>query len=106
MTSTVTQKGGKMEKGSESVIALLVGELDIPIDVEHPNVSICEDEDSRSISAFQSGALIFEYLEDGHVESRHISYDSPSEMVRLMAFLECSELAAVESLDWHPGYIP
>ena len=104
MTFTITHRGGDMEEGWESMIPHLVEELDAPLDEEHPDVAVCDDETSWSLSAFQGGALVFENLEEDEIGPRHLPSVSRIEMVRLMTLLAQGRLGEVQSLDWRPGY--
>ncbi|MEU2155709.1 hypothetical protein ABZ532_11970 [Streptomyces sp. NPDC019396] len=104
MSITFTHRDGGMEDGTEDGIPSLVAELDGPIDDEHPDVSVTDDESSWTVSAFQDGALVFENLDDSDVQPRHLQNASRTEMIRVMAMLVRSDLAALEQLDWLPGY--
>ncbi|GAB2884988.1 hypothetical protein GCM10027074_61930 [Streptomyces deserti] len=101
---TFTHRGGDMDDGSEAGIPALVAELDGPLDDEHPDVSVTDDESSWSISAFQGGSLVFENLDDSEVEPRHLPQVSRAEMIRVMTLLARGDLTALEQLDWQPGY--
>lgn len=104
MSITFTHRGGEMDDGSQDGIPALVAELDGPIDDEHPDVSVADDESAWSISAFQGGSMVFENLDDSEVEPRHLPEVSRAEMIRVMRLLARGDLGSVEQLDWHPGY--
>ncbi|WP_171108555.1 MULTISPECIES: hypothetical protein [unclassified Streptomyces] len=104
MSITFTHRDGGMEDGTEADLAALIAELDGPVDEEHPDVAVTDDDSSWTISAFQSGALVLENLDDRDVQPCHIRDVSRAEMIRVMAMLVRGDLAAIQQLDWHPGY--
>ncbi len=104
MSITFTHRGGDMADGSEESIPELVAELDGPLDDEHPDVAVTDDDSSWSISAFQGGSLVFENLDDGDVEPRHLPQVSRTEMIRVLTLLARGDLRALQQLDWQPGY--
>ncbi|WP_133243345.1 hypothetical protein [Streptomyces scopuliridis] len=93
-----------MDDGSEGGIPALVAELEGPLDDEHPDVSVTDDESSWSVSAFQSGSLVLENLDSSDVDPRHLPDVSRAEMVRVMTILAQGNLADLQQLEWRPGY--
>ncbi|WP_260825689.1 hypothetical protein [Streptomyces sp. 15-116A] len=93
-----------MEVGTEADLAALIVELDEPIDEEHPDVAVTDDDSGWNVSAFQDGTLILEKLDDSDVTPRHIRNVPRAEMLRVMRMLIRGDLLAIEQLDWHPGY--
>ncbi|WP_157877426.1 hypothetical protein [Streptomyces odonnellii] len=104
MSITFAHRDGGMDDGSEAGIPSLVAELDGPIDDEHPDVSVTDDESSWIVSAFQGGTVVLENLDDSDVEPRHLPHASRMEAVQVMAMLARGDLAALQQLDWRPGY--
>ncbi|MEV4915963.1 hypothetical protein AB0K47_04005 [Streptomyces tirandamycinicus] len=104
MSITFTHRDGGMEDGTEAGVPSLVAELDGPIDDEHPDVSVTDDDSSWIVSAFQDGTLVLENLEDNDVQPRHLQHVSRAEMIRVMAIMVRGDLAALQQLDWLPGY--
>ncbi|WP_369146612.1 hypothetical protein [Streptomyces sp. R44] len=93
-----------MEDGTEAGVPSLLVELDGPIDDEHPDVSVTDDESSWTVSAFQDGSLVLENLDDSNVQPCHLQHVSRAEMIRVMAMLIRGDLPALQQLDWVPGY--
>jgi len=92
-----------MDEGDLSAIGALVAELDGPVDQEHPDVAVSDDESGWTLSAFQSGRLVWEDP-DTDDEPRHMVGVSRSEMSRVMSLTATGDLGDVESLEWLPGY--
>jgi hypothetical protein len=103
MSFTITHRGGEMEDGDLSAIAGLLAELDGPLDQEHPDVAVSDDESGWLLSAFQSGRLVWENPETDDVP-RHMVGVPRSEMSRVMSLVATGDLGDVESLEWLPGY--
>lgn len=93
-----------MEDGTEDGVASLVAELDGPIDDEHSDVSVTDDDSSWNVSAFQEGTLVLENLDDSGVQPCHLQHVSRAETIRLMVMLVCGDLNTLQQLDWLPGY--
>lgn len=93
-----------MEDGTEAGISSLIGELDGPIDDEHPDVSVTDDETAWIVSAFQEGILVLENLDDSDVQPCHLQHVPRADMVRVMGMLVRGDLAALQQLGWLPGY--
>ncbi|MFH9741764.1 hypothetical protein ACH4MA_29255 [Streptomyces roseolus] len=104
MSITFTHRDGEMSEGSEAGIPALLSELDGPRDDEHPDVSVSDDESAWSLSAFQTGGLVFENLDDD-VEPRHMEGVSREETVRIMAMMAREDFEALEALEWSAGYL-
>jgi hypothetical protein len=81
-------------------MAAALGELDTH-DQEHPDVSLSH-ESEWSLSAFESGLLVWENLESG--EPRHMKGVSRREVLRLWIALSQGELSLIEAEAWLPGY--
>jgi len=93
-----------MESGDENSLPALLEELDGPLDDENPDVAITDDDTGWMLSVFQSGRLIWENPEEGPEEPRHMVDIPRSETLRIMSLVATGDLAAVESLNWRPGY--
>ncbi|MER7541242.1 hypothetical protein ABTX77_41885 [Streptomyces sp. NPDC097704] len=104
MSITFTHRDGGMEGGTEADIPSLIAELDGPINDEHPDVSVTDDESSWTVSAFQDGTLVLENLDDSNVQPCHLQQVSRAEMIRVMVMLVHGDLPALQQLDWTPGY--
>jgi len=104
VTFTITHRYGEQVEGDESMIPALVAELEGPLDDEHPDVAVTDDDSDWSLSAFQSSLLVFENVEDDDVGPRHIQNVTRAEAIRVMTLLARGNLAEVESLEWQPGY--
>ncbi|WP_106129983.1 hypothetical protein [Pseudosporangium ferrugineum] len=93
-----------MEDGDPGRIPALIAELDDPRDDEHPDVAVTDDRTGWSLSAFQTGRLVWENVEDDSIPPRHLAEASRAEMTRLMLLVAAGELDEVERLAWRPGY--
>ena len=80
----------------------ILDELDGPVDEEHPNVSISH-ESGWGLSAFQSGAVVWENVE-GDDEPRHMSAVPRDRVRELFRRLAVGDIDAVEAEPWLPGY--
>ncbi|MGW5782262.1 hypothetical protein [Streptomyces sp. NPDC003863] len=104
MSFTITHLDGGMDEGSVGDIPALIAELDGPLDDEHPDVAVTDDESSWHVSAFQGGNMVFENLDDSDIEPRHLQSVSREDMIRTMTLLAHGDMAALEQLEWSPGY--
>jgi hypothetical protein len=87
---------------NDEAIDRILAELDGPLDDEHPDVSIVH-ETGWGLSAFQSGLLIWENVEDDD-EPRHMR-PVPRAVVRdLFRLVAAGDLDALEAEPWQPGY--
>jgi hypothetical protein len=103
MSFTITHRGGEMEEGDPSAIPALVAELDGPADHEHPDVAVSDDASGWTLSAFQSGRIVWENP-DSDDEPRHMAEVSRSDISRTMSLVATGDLGDVDSLEWLPGY--
>jgi hypothetical protein len=78
----------------------VLGELDTP-DAEHPDASLTH-ESGWSLSAFQSGRLVWENVEEG--EPRHMLGVSRERTLHLWLLLARGDLATIEGEAWLAGY--
>ncbi|MFS8098371.1 hypothetical protein LFM09_14650 [Lentzea alba] len=106
MSFTVTYRDGRMFDGDIARIGDLLEQLDGPLDDEYPNVSVRDDDTEWVVSAFQTGLLVFENVEEEDGEPRHMENVTRPEMLRVMEMLARGELNEIELLDWRPGYGP
>jgi hypothetical protein len=104
MSFTMTHRDGGMEEGRESSLPHLIAELDWPRDDEHPDVCVSDDRTAWAISAFQSGRLVFENLDDSSVAPGHMSGVTREEVLRLLTVLAHGGIEELQGLAWQPGY--
>ena len=82
----------------------LLQELDTQIeDIEHPDVSLTH-ETEWCLSAFPSGLLVWENLEAGDANPRHMKGVPRDKVLALWLKLAGGDIAAVEAQPWLPGY--
>jgi hypothetical protein len=86
---------------AESIREVLV-QLDEPPDDEHPDVSICHTS-GWTLSAFQSGRLIWENDEDGG-GLFHMAQASRRTISRLFTAIASDDLTSVHDQPWLTGY--
>ena len=110
MTFTIMHRGGEMEDGDAAlvpdVLDSLLAELDEPRDDEHPDVAISHDDTAWCLSAFQTGLLVWENVEDDDPRTRHMTDVPRAAVRRAMLMVAEGRLADVEKLAWQPGYGP
>lgn len=105
MTVTLGHRDGhETAYVDETNLDALLAELDGPGDPEHPDVSIF-DESGWSLSAFPSGLVVWENVEEDE-PSRHRASLTRGEVRHLFALLAYGDLKAVESVGWQSGYGP
>lgn len=80
----------------------LLQSLDIEDD-EHPDVSL-KHETEWCLSAFPSGKLVWENVEDEVDRPRHMVHVSRERVLDLWLKLARGDLAAIEAEPWLPGY--
>jgi hypothetical protein len=106
MTYRVTGRwGGTEHTPSESRIRALLAELDQD-DPEHPDAWLSH-ESGWSLSVFQSGRVIWEYVEEAgeaRIEPRHQVGVSRGKALDLWLKLSRGELDAIEQEPWRRGY--
>ncbi|MFF8955495.1 hypothetical protein [Streptomyces sp. NPDC014894] len=68
-------------------------------DDEHPDVSLSH-ESGWCLSAFRSGLLIWENIEDGSVAPVEMIKVTREEILRLFRLLAAGDIASVEALPW------
>jgi hypothetical protein len=86
----------------DTSIDRVLAQLDDPPDDEHPDVSI-HDESGWGLSAFQSGALVWENVEEDG-EPRHMTAVPRDHVRHLFRCVAAGDLTAVEAEPWLPGY--
>lgn len=104
MAYTITHRSGAMESGVsfealDELLSELLGELDYKDD-EHPDVAVAH-ESGWGLSAFRSGRLIYENVEDLAQEARQIVVDRRV-MRDLFRSLAAGDLERLEAQDWLP----
>ena len=104
MTFTITHRDGGMDDGNESAIRDLIGELDGMSDLEHPDVSVTDDESGWCLSYFQNGLAVFENLNGSDIGPRHMTGISREYALGLMSSVGRGEISTVNQLAWEPGY--
>jgi hypothetical protein len=103
MSFSITHVSGAMEQDPpQSAIAALVEEL-ASADAEHPDVALA-DESGWSLSAFRSGRVVWENVEDDDVEPRHLTGVRPEQVVVLFETLAAGDVGAIEQEPWMAGY--
>ena len=84
----------------------LLQELDIQIeDTEHPDISLTH-ETEWCLSAFPSGLLVWENLEDEDANPRHMEGVPREEVLSLWLKLAEGDISAVDAEPWLPGNGP
>lgn len=104
MTFTITHRDGGMDDGEESALRDLIAELDGEFDIEHPDVSVTEDESGWCLSYFQNGLTVFENVNGGSVGPRHMEDVSHEYVLSLMSLVARGDISAVSQLAWEQGY--
>ena len=94
--------GASHRQVDDDVIDRVVAELDDPGDDEHPDVAI-EHESGWGLSAFQTGLLVWEDVEDGG-EPRHMKDVSRARVRELFRRVADGDLESIEAEPWLPGY--
>ena len=95
-----TRWGAAESNPSEDRLREILAELDVD-DSEHPDASLTH-ETEWSLSAFQSGLLMWENLEEG--EPRHMTGVSRGQVRELWLLLSRGDIAGVDAQPWLPGY--
>ncbi|WP_394824878.1 hypothetical protein [Pendulispora albinea] len=100
----VLHRWGASERSKDpSVVEPLLAELDGQRpDDEHIGVSLCLPS-GWCLSAFASGLLIFENVEDGVVAPRHMRVGNRSTVRAIMELLARGQFEDLEQLRWRPG---
>lgn len=104
MTFTITHRDGGMDDGGESALRDLIAELDGQFDLEHPDVSVTDDESGWCLSYFQNGLAVFENVNGGDVGPRHMAGVSREYALRLLSFIGRGDISVVDQLPWGQGY--
>lgn len=100
MTYVITHRSGSMERDPPfAALDALVEELDQQDD-EHPDISVSH-ESGWSLSAFPSGRLLYENVEDLAQQPRQIVVDR-SALGDLLRALAMGDLQRLESEAWQP----
>lgn len=94
--------GASHREVDDDAIDRILAELEEPRDDEHPDVSI-EHESGWGLSAFQSGLLVWENVEEdgGARHIRAVPRDHVRDLFRRVA---AGEIDVVEAEPWLPGY--
>jgi hypothetical protein len=96
--------GGDEPDPSVERLRTLLQDLDTQIeDIEHPDVSLTH-ETEWCLSAFPSGLLVWENLEAGDINPRHMKAVPRDKVLALWLTLAEGDVAAVEAQPWLPGY--
>jgi hypothetical protein len=102
----ILHRWGKSERSIDiTSLELLVEELDSPqsaSDDEHVSVSV-RLPNGCSISAYRSGLVLFENVEDLSVDPRHIRVKSRKEARELMELLVSDKRQELEQQRWEIG---
>ena len=100
----VLHRWGKSEKSDNpSTLQALLAELDAAVsDDEHVSVAV-RVSDGWSLSAYVSGLIIFENVEELKLEPRHIRVQTRDEARTLMTLLISGDMAGLEKHSWRPG---
>jgi len=97
---------GKSETSKDpGTIYLLLKELDAAEDDEHVSVSVRE-ESGWSVTAYVSGLVVFENVEDLAEQPQHLSGQTRDQARMLMEFLATGELVLLRQQAWRAGYGP
>lgn len=92
----------RFEDPTPEQIDLVLAQLDGPVDIEHPDVSIV-DESEWGLSAYPGGVLIWQNIEEPGTE-RHQRDVPRAEVRRLFLAVAAGDLATVHAQPWKPGY--
>jgi hypothetical protein len=104
MTFVLLHRWGKSERSSDPrALEPLLAELDSPeLDREHVSVAI-RLPNGWSLSAFVSGLVVYENVEDLVVEPRNIRAQSRDEAKKLLNLLVAEKLSELERQPWEAG---
>jgi hypothetical protein len=72
------------------------------VDPEHVDVSVVHDDSGWSMSAYQSGRLVFEHLEQGG--ECHMIPVSKDRVLELWRLLAAGDIDTIRKEPWRPGY--
>jgi hypothetical protein len=100
---SITHVSGAMEQDPPvTALAELVDEL-ATADVEHPDVAVSH-ESGWTLSAFASGRVVWENVEDDEVAPRHLDGVDRGQVAAMFAALAAGDLPSIEEHSWRPGY--
>ncbi|MDX6359267.1 MAG: hypothetical protein QOH37_2321 [Nocardioidaceae bacterium] len=102
MAAVLTDRSGASLGFSADRLDSVLAELDIPIDVEHPDIAVT-DESGWTLSATSGGLLVWENV-DTDDPPRHRRAVDRSEVRRLFEAVGRGDLPTVDLVDWEPGY--
>jgi hypothetical protein len=71
-------------------------------DIEHVDVTVVHEDSGWSMSAYQSGRLIFEHLAQGG--ARHMIPVSKDRVLELWRMLAAGDMDTILKESWRPGY--
>lgn len=104
MTATATHRDGSMEPSpSAESLTRLLAELDGRDDPKHGDVSVSH-ESGWTLSAFCSGRVVFENVEDDSVAPQHMYKVPRSDALALFERLINGDVEAVAQQQWKDGY--
>ena len=72
-------------------------------DAEYVDVTVVHDDSGWSMSAYQSGRLIFDHL--AHGGARHMIQVSKERVLTLWCLLAAGDIDAILKEPWRPGYM-
>lgn len=104
MSFSITHRMGDSEDDPPlGRLDALIAELDEGArDPEHPDVSVTHDDSGWNLSAYPSGAVIWENLDEPEAPPRHM-FVSRERLKALMVALAEGRLGDIEREDWKPG---
>ncbi len=86
----------------EALVDGVLAELDTPLDPEHPDVALTH-ETGWSLSAFPSGLVVWENVEEGNAPGHRRSVER-AELRQMWRLLAAGDVEAVKQRGWLPGY--
>jgi hypothetical protein len=99
MAFSITHVYGEMEASPPvAALAALVDEL-ATADDEHPDVAVSH-ESGWTLSAFPSGLVVWENVEDEVDTSRHLDGVDRQQLVRMFEMLAAGDLSSIEAYPW------
>ena len=93
---------GEMEPATAEALPALIAELD-GADGEHTDVSI-EDDSGWGLSAYATGLVIWENIDDNGVPAQQMTDVSREEMVEMFMEIANGNIEAVASRRWVPRH--
>lgn len=93
--------GSSDENPSLDMLSNLYDELQAT-DPEHVDVGVVDEDSGWGMSAYQSGRIILEHLEQGG--ARHMIPVSKERVLELWRLLAAGDIEAILKEPWRPGY--